>query len=157
MNLNEKVKYLISLVTQLVDNAKSIGQLDTHDPSYNSSDSYIAVYIGATQETKKTTLSQLMSDATPPPLPDLTYEDIEGIGDFKTINIEDSNEVGWRVSRRIDDVSEDSFKQDDMVVGFEDLAKTTYIEGVVLSPTAILPADIRDRSKFFITREVINI
>lgn len=158
MTINEKISQLVSIVNDLINNSKNIGQLEAHDPEYDPSDSYIAIYNGATQETKKAAVDELLSILSGGvPAHEHSWTDVTGIGDFKMISIPDENEVVWWVLRSIDDETGDSFKLNDIVKGFEDVAKTTYIEGIVVGATAVIPDDLYDAAKFFITNKKISI
>jgi len=158
MTISEKVAYLVSVVAKLINDSKDIGELETHDPEYSPVDTFIPVYLGATSETKKTSVDDLLSTLSGGvPLHEHDWSDIIGIGDFKTISINDTNEVGWWVIRSIDDSTTDSFKLNDIVKGFEDVGKTTYIEAIIVGATAVIPADLYDTAKVFITNKKYSI
>ena len=149
MTTAEKLNYIITVLTEITDNSKNIGQLDVYNPNEDESENYVAIYSSIDGKTRRANINELfeiLTGGVPPHTH--KYNEVEGIGDYKTIAIEDDNGLNWRVERSMEDETNDSFKEDDKIAGFEDVAKTIYWEGLVLDSDISIPVDLTNTSKF---------
>lgn len=160
MTTEEKISYIIGVLNEIISDSKNIGELPTYDPEADSTTQpiYAPAYISAENITKKVNLKEYLKVAIGE-VPSHThdYSDINGIGDYKIISLDDDNDNVWKVIRLISDTSNDSFKILDEIMGFEDAAKTTYLRGIIISSGVSIPSDLRNKSKVFIIDEKINL
>ena len=157
MNDAEKIKYIISVLNELLQSSKNIGELETYPNDEDANEVYVAVHINTTGKTLKINLNELLTIVGSEIVPHThNYDEVDGIGDFKTIILEDINDLEWAVQRKISDITDDSFKTDDFVRGFTDVGKTSYKEGYILIDGFVMPTDLSDENKFFQTNSKIK-
>lgn len=158
MTLNEKLNYIIQVLNQITNNSKNIGELEVYEPNNDESENLVAVFSTIDGKTRRANINELfaiLTGAVPPHTH--SYNEINGLGAYKKIILEDSNLLEWKVERLSEDETDDSFKTNDEISGFIDVAKTTYYHGLVLVDGFIVPDDLEDKNKFFKIDKIIRI
>lgn len=160
MNVNDRINYLTQVLSDLIYKSKNIGQLEAHDLSTGnpSNELFAAIYNPVNSKTKKINLVDFFKQEVGDiPHHVHSHLDITGIGDYKILALEDTNDLVWSARRLISDETDDSFKTDDYIKGFIDASKTTYISAIILDDNVSIPADLYDKTKVFIINEITNI
>lgn len=155
---SEKIKYITSLLTKLVNNSKNIGQLKSQEGNFDRNNSYVPVYISAEDKTVKMSLNEILVVAGQA-IADHNHvvNEVSGLGNFVTVLIPDDDLYEWKVIRSIDDQTEDPFKINDEIRGFKTIGGVDYYyEGIVLDSTVAIPGDLDNKNKFLITNKKIR-
>lgn len=158
MTTNQKLNYIIQVLNELVGKSKTIGDLPDYTPGSQDITTFIGVYSSILKRTLKISIEDLLSAAANVAVGAHTHEinDVTSLGAALNPFFTDPTGNVWHVKRKVQNFDFSSLIETDIISGWEDdTTKTTWIEGVVLDATLILPADIYS-SKFFITTKKIR-
>lgn len=158
MTTNEKLNYIISVLTEIVSNSKDIGGLEIYVPNDDESENLVAVYSTIDGKTRRANINELFELVTGS-VPTHTHEfnEINGLGEYKTITLQDSNGLDWKVQRLMEAADSELFNINDEIKGFTDIGKTEYYHGIVLQNNINVPADLNDTNKFFKLQKLFRI
>lgn len=160
MTTDEKLNYVIQLLNEITAESKTIGDLNDYELGSDDDNAFIGVFTPNTEDTLKFSVAEIVeylaSNAVD--LHTHTIDQIENLGAALLNVYTDSNGSHWIVKRTVENYDFTVLLEMDKIEGWEDeSAPTRWIEGIVLDDTIVLPADIDDVNKFFITNEKLKV
>lgn len=160
MNTEEKLKYVIKILNELINDSKTIGDLPDYTPTNQDNlTTFIGVYDSNTGKTLKVSITDMLAFAATVAVEDHVHE-ISDIGMLEAaINktFIDINDNPWSVERNGNNFDFSTLLLEDKISGWTDSNKNTFVQGIILDEDIEIPTDIYDTNKFFITNKKIKL
>lgn len=159
MTTNEKLNYIIQLLSQITNEAKAINQLNDYTLGSNDPTSFLATFVSVDGDSQKFSIQDLIDHVTVEGIETHQHAitDIVDLASALGASFVDPSSNVWQVERTAADYDYTRLLQDDFIRGWSNGAKTHWYEGVVLDGTLVLPTDLTDPAKFFITNQKLKV
>lgn len=161
MTTSQKLNYIIQTLNEIVGQSQTIGDLPDYTPGSADLTTFVGVFESTLQTTLKISITDLLTAAANVAVEAHTHpiSAIENLGIALTPQYVDPSGNVWHVQRKLVNYDYSSLLATDIVSGWEDdtTTKKTWITGVILDPTAVLPADIYNATKFFIITKKVRL